>query len=115
MSRYEYTVVPAPTRGEKAAGAKTPGDRFALTLAKALNDMAADGWEYLRAEVLPSEERSGLTSRTTVWNNVLVFRRTVAEAPDAASDTPTAKGVFSQPMRAVAQPEAAPAGTPDPQ
>ncbi|MDT9702510.1 hypothetical protein, partial [Streptomyces sp. P17] len=49
--------------------------RFAFTLTGVLNDMASEGWEYLRAETLPSEERSGLTSRTTVWHNVLVFRR----------------------------------------
>lgn len=37
--------------------------------------MAAEGWEYVRAETLPSEERSGLAGRNTVYHNVLVFRR----------------------------------------
>jgi hypothetical protein len=32
----------------------------------------------LRAELLPSDERSGLTGSTTNWRNVLVFRRVVA-------------------------------------
>lgn len=75
---YEYTVIPAPARGEKTRAAKTPADRYAHALAAALNDMAAQGWEYVRAETLPSEERSGLTGRATVWINVLVFRRATA-------------------------------------
>lgn len=84
---YEYTVIPAPVRGEKAKDAKTPTDRFALSVTTELNRMARDGWEYVRADVLPSEERSGLTGRTTVYHNLLVFRRAV-KAP-----TPTAKSV----------------------
>ena len=43
-----------------------------------MNEMAAEGWEYLRAETLPSVERSGLTATTTQWRNVLVFRRSDA-------------------------------------
>ena len=44
--------------------------------------------QYVRADVLPSEERSGLTGRTTVWMNMLVFRRALAGA--AAEATPAA-------------------------
>ena len=80
MSSYEYTVIPAPARGEKAKGAKTGIDRFAATLSDVLNEMARDGWEYVRAETLPAEERSGLTSRSTVYHNLLVFRRALAPA-----------------------------------
>lgn len=82
MSQFEYSVIPAPSRGEKAKDAKTPGDRYAVALTAELNRMAKDGWEYVRADVLPSEERSGLTGRSTVYHNLLVFRR--AMAPVAA-------------------------------
>ncbi|WP_412070680.1 DUF4177 domain-containing protein [Pseudooceanicola nanhaiensis] len=75
MMRFEYKVVPAPSRGQKAKGVKTPESRFAHALEQVMNDMAAEGWEYLRAETLPSEERSGLTSTTTTYRHVLVFRR----------------------------------------
>ena len=75
MDAFEYTVIPAPARGEKDGQAKTPTDRYALTLTAELNRMAAEGWEYLRADVLPSEERSGLTGRVTTYHNLLVFRR----------------------------------------
>jgi hypothetical protein len=41
--------------------------------------MGADGWEFQRAETLPSQERSGLTSTVTTYRNVLVFRRACAD------------------------------------
>lgn len=72
---YEYKVVPAPVRGLKAKGRKTPQDRFAHALELAMNDLAGDGWEYIRAETLPSEQREGFMSKTTVFQNLLVFRR----------------------------------------
>ncbi|MFT4960704.1 MAG: hypothetical protein ACI92Z_001788 [Paracoccaceae bacterium] len=75
MSKYQYKVIPAPTKGTKAKGIKTVEGRFALSVEAVLNQMGADGWEYLRAELLPSDERSGLTGSTTNWRNVLVFRR----------------------------------------
>ncbi len=91
MPDFEYTVIPAPARGEKTRAAKTPADRYAHALTQALNGMAAQGWEYVRAETLPSEERSGLTGRATVWMNVLVFRRPLAvsvASPAAAIPQP---------------------------
>ncbi len=90
MIRYEYKVVPAPARGTKAKGVKTPEGRFALSVESLLNQMGAEGWEYQRAELLPSEERTGLTGSVTKWRNVLVFRRALAEgavAPVVAEGT----------------------------
>ena len=84
--QYEYKVVPAPTRGKKARGVKTPADRFAHTLSETMNAQAAEGWEYLRTDTLPSEQRSGLTGRTTVFQNMLVFRRAVEVAAEVEVD-----------------------------
>jgi len=80
MPRYEYRVVPAPVRGEKARGLKTTADRFARAMTTLMNEMAVDGWEYLRAETLPCEERKGLTGKTVTDQHVLVFRRAAAES-----------------------------------
>lgn len=79
MPQYEYRVITAPNRGVKAKGIKTPEDRFSHALEEVMNQMAAEGWEYQRAETLPSVERSGLTWSATSWRNVLVFRKQVAE------------------------------------
>lgn len=79
MQRYEYKVLPAPNRGEKAPGVKGTGERFAYAMTQLMNRMAQDGWEYLRADTLPCEERTGLTGRSTSYQNLLVFRRVAAE------------------------------------
>ncbi|WP_299725017.1 DUF4177 domain-containing protein [uncultured Tateyamaria sp.] len=75
MSAWEYKVVPAPTKGVKGRGIKGPEGRFANALEGLMNEMGGEGWQYQRAETLPSVERSGLTGSTTEWRNVLVFRR----------------------------------------
>jgi len=71
---YEYKVVPAPLRTVKVKGLKTTADRFAHLLGETLN-AEADGWEYLRTEVLPCEERKGLTGTARTMQTVLIFRR----------------------------------------
>ncbi|MCZ4255998.1 DUF4177 domain-containing protein [Sulfitobacter sp. G21635-S1] len=75
MPRYEYKVVPAPSKGRKGKGVKGAEARFSYGLQELMNELAGEGWEYQRAETLPSVERAGLTSTTTEWRNVLVFRR----------------------------------------
>jgi hypothetical protein len=85
MSEYEYRVIPAPTKGVKAKGKRSAEDRFCNALEIRMNEMAADGWEYHRADILPSVERAGLTSTKTKWHNLLVFRR---QKPLPAKDTP---------------------------
>lgn len=75
MQRYEYKVVPSPRKGEKSRVAKTTADRFALALTQVMNRLGQDGWEYLRADTLPCDERSGLTGTKTSFQNMLVFRR----------------------------------------
>ncbi len=98
MPRYEYKVVPAPQKGAKAKGAKTVEDRFAVSVEQVLNQMGQDGWEYQRAELLPSEERSGLTGSTVNWRNVLVFRRAVEDEPAPTVTEVPDETVMAQPI-----------------
>ena len=87
----EYKVVPAPKKGLKAKGRKTNEDRFANALESLMNEMATDGWSYLRTDTLPTEQREGLMSKTTVYVNMLVFsrpKRVVDTSPRAAIETP---------------------------
>ena len=101
MTRYEYKIVPAPQKGTKAKGVKTPEGRFAVSIEQLLNQLGQEGWEYQRAELLPSEERTGLTGSTVNWRNVLVFRRLLqadadpatAEQDDTPQDVPLAQPI----------------------
>lgn len=81
---FEYSVIPAPKRGQKARGVKTPEDRFAHALAEVMNAKGAEGWEYVRTDTLPAEERQGLTGTKTVYQNMMVFRRPLAPAETTA-------------------------------
>jgi hypothetical protein len=83
MQRFEYKVLPAPKRGEKARGVKTTEERFAYALTLLMNDLGAEGWDYVRADTLPCDERVGLTGTKTTFQNVLVFRRQIGAVADA--------------------------------
>ena len=61
-------------------------DRFALALTTLMNRLGQEGWEYLRADALPCDERLGFTGTKTVFQSMLVFRRVL----DAAALTGSA-------------------------
>ncbi|MGL4320492.1 MAG: DUF4177 domain-containing protein [Paracoccaceae bacterium] len=94
MTQFEYKVVPAPAKGEKVRGAKTTADRFAVTLTSVMNEMGREGWDYLRADTLPCEERVGFTGRQTTFQHMLVFRRAIAPVVTAAPEAPAVAPVF---------------------
>ena len=86
MRKFEYKAIPAPHQGTKARGVKSTGDRFALSMTELLNEMAAEGWEYVRAETLPCDERKGLTGTQTTYQNILIFRKLEASVAPLALD-----------------------------
>lgn len=96
MTRFEYKVIPAPGKGRKGPGIKGPEARFAHGLEAVMNEMGAEGWEYQRSDILPSEERQGLTSSHTVYRSVLVFRRACVEERPAEAETTTAAPPHAQ-------------------
>lgn len=91
MQRFEYKVIPAPQKGEKAKGAKTTPERFAVALTSIMNKLGAEGWDYVRADTLPCDERVGLTGSKTSFQNMLVFRRVIAAKLDPDMITPQRK------------------------
>jgi hypothetical protein len=91
MQRFEYKVIPAPQKGEKAKGAKTTPERFAVALTSIMNKLGAEGWEYVRADTLPCDERVGLTGTKTSFQNMLVFRRAIAQKIDPEMVAPSRK------------------------
>jgi len=101
MPRFEYKVVPAPKKGVKAKGVRATEDRFANALEGVMNKLGAEGWDYLRTDTLPCEERVGLTGRTTNYQNMLVFRRVLAEvekAPGPQVKAPATPVVLKTPV-----------------
>ncbi len=118
MTRYIYKVIPAPSKGRKSPGVKGAEARFAHGLEEAMNEMAAEGWEYLRADILPSEERQGLTSTATVYRSVLVFRRPAEQERAEAKRTRAERAEPVAPSRPPEAPEtirpSAPANLPEP-
>lgn len=101
MQKFEYKVVPAPERARKQRGLKG-ASLFAHSIESVMNELAAEGWRYVRADTLPQEERSGLTNKTTTYRNLLVFQR---EIVDTSADT----------APAVAPPASPPAPPPAPE
>lgn len=86
---FEYKVIPAPRRGQRAKGVKGAGGRFATAMEQILNEMGADGWQYQRAETLPADERHGvMRKKVEEYHNVLVFRRTL-EIEEKPAESPS--------------------------
>ncbi|SES15320.1 hypothetical protein SAMN04490244_106159 [Tranquillimonas rosea] len=78
--RYEYRVIAAPKAAPKAKGVKGVDERFALAMAEAINNEAAAGWEYVRAESLPCAASGGFLSRKKreeTMQHMLIFRRQI--------------------------------------
>ena len=75
MPTFEYKVIPAPEKGKSAKGVRSPQDRIALAMAEIMNELGAEGWEYVRCDTLPVEERKGFTGSETQYRNMLVFKR----------------------------------------
>lgn len=73
---FEYKVIPAPRKGRRGRGVKGPAGRFAYAIEFAINEMAQDGWEFVRSETLGADEREGMMRRKSeTFHGVLVFKR----------------------------------------
>lgn len=116
MAVYEYKVVPAPRRGQRKGDNKGTAGRFANAMAGIMNEQAADGWEYLRAESLPAEEGGMMRKKVEVFQNVLVFRKPVEidmtgyELDEEAEDS-----AMAEEPEPVPELEPAPAAEPQPE
>lgn len=99
MAEFEYKVVAAPRKTKSFRGVRSHEDQFAAVLAEMMNELAKDDWEYLRAESLPCEEKTGLTSRVVSYQNMLIFRRRIV-AKDQFFETPNPKRIEHHPEAA---------------
>lgn len=82
MSQYEYAAVPAPKQVPKVKGLKGAEQRFAHGMTELLNAWAAEGWEFVRAEALGFEEKSGMFGKSgAATTTLMIFRRTLTVDP----------------------------------
>ncbi len=106
---FEYKIIPVPARLSRQRGLKTVEERFAHTLSELLNRLAAEGWEFLRAESVEVDLALGWFRRKRrVRQSVLIFRR--QRQGGAARRDETAENSRA----AVAEPPGTPRSTPTP-
>lgn len=72
---YEYDVVPAPKKPMRVPGLTREDDRVAYELSSLFNEMAVDGWEYVRADVINIDDVTGIAGNVPKSHTLLVFRR----------------------------------------
>ncbi len=112
MAQYEFRVIPAPTKGQKAPGLKTNEARYAYAVEELMNDLAQDGWMYHRADTLPMEVREGLRGTKTVFQTLLVFRREIPSEDVEIVAEPEVTTIEPKPLGATLSAEPAPAPEP---
>jgi hypothetical protein len=110
MPSYEFKVIPAPRRGEKARGVKTTEERYALALTTLMNELGRDGWDYVRADTLPVDERVGFTGTKTSYQHMLVFRRVIESVPVASELSAPRQRLVAVEEEPVLVPRLGPAG-----
>lgn len=74
MTKYEFRAVPCPQRAQRSRNVTKGADAFSETLNTAINELAVEGWDYIRAETIDVTSR-GLFKRRTEQRTFLVFRR----------------------------------------
>ncbi len=115
MTGYTYKTVAAPRRLKKVKGVKGQDALLAHSVEELIAVEAAQGWEYLRADTFPVEEKGGMFSKAVVTERaLLVFRKPVAiqhaqQAQPQAAHAPSAAHP-APPQPAVSRPV-----TPQPQ
>ena len=76
MQKFEYKIVAAPRAAKKFKGVRGHADRFARTVEAVITEQAVNGWDYFRADTLPSDQKSGILRKgAETYQTLLIFRR----------------------------------------
>lgn len=117
MSTYDYKTVAAPRKVRKIRGVKGKDAQMAYMIEELIQEEAAAGWDYQRADTFPIEESGGFFSKSRmVQRAVLVFRRPRGAAVQhaAAAMAPVEAPISTPFSPAPAQPAPEPRVTPEP-
>jgi len=80
MERFEYKLIKVPQKSNRYSGLKDLNDSFALTLMDSINDVAKDGWQFLRKEVLTETKWPSFFGQRTTSHEYLIYRRQLRES-----------------------------------
>ena len=107
MTTYQYKTVAAPRKLKRVKGVKGADALAAHHVEEAIAVEAADGWEYVRTDRFPIEEKNGMFSRPQVSERaVMIFRKEIVQQVAMAA----------QPVQPASQPvQPAPQPAPPPQ
>lgn len=110
MAELDYKTIAAPRRLKRVKGVKPGEELLAYTISEIIEEQAAEGWRYLRADRFVVEEKAGFFSGPkTIERTVMVFtrerRRTMKAASQAQSQPHAGPG---EPMLAEPEPGFAP-------
>jgi len=76
MTKYEFRAIPCPDRAVRMRDLPPGADAFGETLSLAINDLAVEGWDYIRSETIEVRRRRLFGSRRD-QRTFLVFRREI--------------------------------------
>jgi len=85
---WRYRCVAAPRKARRSRAHKTCEDALLGAIEAVLAEQAAEGWEYLRTDLVPMEAKKGMLSATVETHlGVMVFRRAATgdESPGPAA------------------------------
>ena len=74
MERYEYLLVKTPGKSTKYKGLSKSDDPFALTLMDGMNELALEGWRFLRCERMTEDCRSLFWRKTKRDHECMVYQ-----------------------------------------
>lgn len=105
MTEWIYACAPAPRRPKRQRGHKTNCDALAAAMEAAIAERAAQGWEYVRTDLVPMESRASLFGGLVeTHQGVMVFRKQAAAAPAARQHAAAASAPISAPVPAAPGP-----------
>ena len=112
MAGYQYKTVAAPRRLKKVKGVKGKDALLAHAVEELIAVEAAQGWEYLRADSFPVEDKGGMFSKPVVTERaVMIFRKAIAAQQPVARPqaAPAPQPIAQQPAPQPAAHQAPPA------
>jgi hypothetical protein len=82
MGGWRYRCVAAPRKAKASRAHRAPADALLAAIEAAIAAEAAQGWEYVRTDLVPMESKAGFFGPVSETHlGVMVFRRPADAAP----------------------------------